>query len=148
MAPKFFPDTIAKPLHVPLEFTQKAVACNHVHHDHLNIAPAFLYCSFENNLKMQWYSASTWKHHSLKHLKENLPIYPDDPTFSQQFLTPSDDVTPCTSKQSLPHEEEVRKWAAAAKQFIEEQNLEVSQTSLPCSKTEGLKLSCLETPNS
>ena len=35
----------------------------------------------------------------------------------------------------------------AAKQFFEEeQDLEVSQTSLPCSKTEGLRLSSLETP--
>ena len=87
---------------------------------------------------MQWYSASAWKHHSLKHLKENLPIHPDNPTFSQQFSV--DDVMPCTSKQNLPHEEEIRKWAEAAKQFFEEeQDLEVSQTSLPCSKTEGLK---------
>ena len=35
-----------------LEFSQKAAACNHVHHDHLNIALACLYCSFENNPKM------------------------------------------------------------------------------------------------
>ena len=97
---------------------------------------------------MWWYSASAWENHSLKHLKDNLPIYPDYPTFSQQFLgVPSDDVIPCTSKQNLPLEEEVRKWAEAAKQFYEEeQDLEVSQTSLPCSKTEGLKLSSLETP--
>ena len=47
----------------------------------------------------------------------------------------------------MPHEEEVRKWAEAAKQFFEEeQDLEVSQTSLPCSTTEGLKLSSLDTP--
>ena len=45
------------------------------------------------------------------------------------------------------HKEEVRKWAEAAKQFFEgDQDLEVSQTFLPCSKTEGLKLSSLETP--
>ena len=133
-----------------LEFTQKAAACNHVHHDPLNIALialACLYCSFNNTPKMQWYSASVWEHHSLKHLKDNLPIYLDDPNFSQQFMIPSDDVIPCTSKQSLPHEEEVQKWAELAKQiFEEEQDLEVSQTSLPCSKTEGLKLSSLETP--
>ena len=35
-----------------LEFSQKAVACNHVHHDHLNIALSCLYRSFENNPKM------------------------------------------------------------------------------------------------
>ena len=64
-----------------LEFSQKAVASNHVHHDHLNIALACLYCSSENNPKLQWYSASTWEHHSPIHIKENLPIHPNDPTF-------------------------------------------------------------------
>ena len=59
---------------------------------------------------MQWYSASAWERHSLKPLKDNLPIYPDDPSFSQQFMdAPSDDVVPSISRQSLPHEEEVRK---------------------------------------
>ena len=83
----------------------------------------------------------TWEHHSLKHLKENLPIHPDDPTFSQQFPgIPNDDAVPCTSKQNFSHKEEIRKWAEAAKQFFEEeQDLKVSHTSLPCSKTEGLK---------
>ena len=122
------------------------MACNHS--DHLNIALACLYCSFENNPKMCWYSASALEDHSLKHHKDNLSIYPDDPTFSQQLLgVSSDDVIPYTSKQNLPHEEEVRKWAEAAKQFFEEeQDLEFSQTSLPCSKTGDLKLSSLETP--
>ena len=84
----------------------------------------------------------------MKHLKDNVPIYPDDPISSQQFMgIPSGDVIPCTSKQSLPHEEEVRKWVEAAKQFFEEeQDQEVSQTSLSCSETEGLKLSSLVTP--
>ena len=41
-----------------LDFAQKAVACNHVHCDHLNVAIACLYCSFESNPKMHWYSAS------------------------------------------------------------------------------------------
>ena len=50
-------------------------------------------------------------------------------------------------KQNFPHEEVIRKWAEAAKQiFKEEHDLESSQTSLPCPKTEGLKLSSLETP--
>ena len=131
-----------------LEFSQKAVACNDVCHDHLNITLACLYCSFENNPMMSWYSASAWEHHSLKHLKENLPVHPNDPTFFQQFSSvPGDDAVPCTSKQNLSHEEEVRKWTEAAKQFFEEeQDLEISQTSLPCSKTELLRLSSLETP--
>ena len=64
----------------------------------------------------------------MKHLEDNLPIYPDDPAFSQQFMgIPSDDVIPCTSRQSLLHVEEVSKWAEAAKQFFEEeQDQEVS----------------------
>ena len=75
---------------------------------------------------MQWYSASAWEHHSLKHLKDNLSLFPDDPTFSQQFMgASSDDIVPCTSKQNLPHEEEVRKQAEDAKQFFgEEQDQE------------------------
>ena len=134
--PLFGPETLSQcHCQVPsctLEFAQKAVACNHVCHDHLNIALACLYCSFNNTPKMQWYSASAWEHHSQKHLKDNLPIYPVDPTFSQQFMgIPGDDVIPYTSKQSLPHEEEGRKQAEAAKQFFEEeQDQEVSQTSL------------------
>ena len=38
-------------------FLQKAAACTHVHHDHLNVALACLYCSGRDNLKMQWFSA-------------------------------------------------------------------------------------------
>ena len=79
----------------------------------------------------------------MKHLKDNLSIYPDDPTFSQQFMgTSSDDVVPSTSRQSLPHEEEVRKWAEAAKQFFEEEQ-DPSQVSSPGPKMEGLRLSSL-----
>ena len=63
------------------EFSQKAAACYHVHCDHLNIALACLYCSFDDNPKMQWYSASTWQHHTHKHALNNLPIHPDDPAF-------------------------------------------------------------------
>ena len=82
-----------------LEFSQKEAVCNHICHDHLNVALTCLYCSFENNPKMWWYSASAWKHHSLKHLKENLPIHPDDPEFSQQFTcTPGDDAIPSIFK--------------------------------------------------
>ena len=48
----------------------------------------------------------------------------------------------------VPHEEMIRKWEEAAKQFFkEEQDLEGSQTPLPCStKTEHPKLSSLEIP--
>ena len=40
------------------EFSQKAATCNHVWCDHLNVALACLYCSFENNPKVHWYSTS------------------------------------------------------------------------------------------
>ena len=36
------------------EFSQKAAACNHVCCDHLNVALAFLYCSFNKTPKMHW----------------------------------------------------------------------------------------------
>ena len=58
------------------EFSQKVMACNHVHCDHLNLALACLYCSFSNTLRMHWYSASVWKHHTCKHVQDNLPMHP------------------------------------------------------------------------
>ena len=54
------------------DFIQKVAACNHVCHDHLNVALACLCCSFESNHKMHWYSASAYD--SMKHRKDNLPI--------------------------------------------------------------------------
>ena len=65
---------------------------------------------------MHWYSASAWEHHSMKHLKDNLPVFPDNPAFPQQFRSAcNDDAVPSTPRQSLPHGEEVGKWAEAAK---------------------------------
>ena len=58
---------------------------------------------------------------------------------------PGDDVIPCTSKQSLPHEEEVGKWAEVARQFFKEVQ-DLSQASHPCLQTAGLTLSSLATP--
>ena len=55
---------------------------------------------------MQWFSASAWEHHTLIHSKENLPIHPDDPAFSQQFACVSgDEAIPSTSGSvpNLPH---------------------------------------------
>ena len=89
-----------------LEFSQKVAACNHVRCDHFNVALACLYCSFEHNPKIRWYSASTWEHHTSTHSKENLPIHPDDRAFSQQFVCGSGDgATPSTSGfvPNLPH---------------------------------------------
>ena len=92
---------------------------------------------------MQWYSASILEHHSLKHLKEDLPIHPDDPDFSQQFAcVPGDDAVLSTSKpkQNLPHKEVIRKWAEAAKQFFtEEQTLDLVKLPLHISQ---LRVSC------
>ena len=46
----------------------------------------------------------------MKHLKDNLLIFPDYPTFTEKFIPQSSgDAAPSTSKQVLPHEEEVRK---------------------------------------
>ena len=89
-----------------LDFSQKAAACNHIQCDHLNVALACLYCSFEHNPKICWYSASTWELHTSIHSKENLPIHPDDPAFSQQFACgPGDRAIPSTSRSvsNLPY---------------------------------------------
>ena len=89
-----------------LEFSQKAAACNHVGCDHLIVALACLYCSFEHNPKIRWHSASAWEHHTSTHSKENLPIHLDDPAFSQQFACGSGDgAAPSTSGfvPNLPH---------------------------------------------
>ena len=106
-----------------LEFAQKATACNHIHCDHLNIALACLYCSFEHNPKSCWYSASAWEHHTSTHTKENLPVYPDDPIFFQHFAGNSgDSAIPSTSGwiPDLPHATVIHKQAEAAKHFLEE----------------------------
>ena len=85
---------------------------------------------------MCWYSASTWEHHTLKNIKENLPIYPDDLAFSQQFAYVSgDEATPSTSKSTLelPHAEVIHKRAEAAKQFLKEEG---GQPTFRCPSTE------------
>ena len=74
-------------------FLQKAAACTHVCHDHLNVALVCLYCSGRDNPKMQWFSASAWENHIHKHLQDGLPLFPDDPAFTQ--LSP--ETLPSTS---------------------------------------------------
>ena len=56
----------------------------------------------------------------------------------------SDDVGPSTWRQSLPHEEEIRKGGKVAKQFFEEEQdpSQVSTTASPIPKME--RLSSLE----
>ena len=108
-----------------LEFSLKATACNHVQHDHLNVPLACLFCSFEHNPKIRWYSASALEYHTSTHSKENLPIHPDDPAFSQQFACGSGDgATPSTSGfvPNLPHATVIHKQAEAAKHFLEKGN--------------------------
>ena len=64
-------------------FLQKAAACTHVCHDHLNVASACLYCSGRYDPKMQWFSALAWEKHVCKHLQDGLPLFPNDPAFIQ-----------------------------------------------------------------
>ena len=110
------------------------MACNHVHHDHLHVALACLYCSANNSPKMQWYSASAWEHHTRKHVQDNLPIHPYDPAFSEQFG--ETDTLPSTSKSTstLPPSINIHERAKAAKQFLEEDN---EQSTFPFSRYTG-----------
>ena len=62
-------------------FLQKAAACTHACHDHLNVALACLYCSGRDNPKMWWFSTSAWEKHVHKHSQDGLPLFPDDPGF-------------------------------------------------------------------
>ena len=82
-------------------FLQKAAACTHVCCDHLNVALACLYYSGRENPKMHWFSASAWEKHICKHLQDGLPLFPDDPAFTQL----SSEMLPSTSSstsKSLP----------------------------------------------
>ena len=95
---------------------------------------------------MCWYSASAWKHHTLKHINENLPIYPNDPAFCQQFSYVSKDgATSSTSKSTLelPHTEVIHKRAEVAKQFLEEES---GQSTFHCPTTEDSGPSHHEAP--
>ena len=82
-------------------FLQKAAACTYVHHDHLNVALACLYCHGRDNPKMQWFSTSAWENHICKHSQDGLALFPDDPAFT--YLSP--ETLPSTSgstSESLP----------------------------------------------
>ena len=94
---------------------------------------------------MHWYSVTAWEHHTMKHLKDNLPIFLDDPAFTEKFIPQSSgDVAPSTSKEVLPHDKEVRKQAQATKCFLKEEQT-TRQVPTPLSpEKEGLKLSSLE----
>ena len=99
-------------------FLQKAAACTYVHCDHLNVALACLYCSGRENPKMQWFSVSAVEKHICKHSQDGLPLFPDDPAFTQ--LSP--ETLPSTSgstSKSLPLEVILER-AKAAEQCLEE----------------------------
>ena len=109
-------------------FLQKAEACTHVCHDHLNVTLACLYCSGRDNPKMQWFSASAWGNHIHKHSQDDLPLFPDDSAFTH--LSP--ETLPSTSgstSESLPLNVMLER-AKAAKQCLEEENK--ASTSLKC----------------
>ena len=114
-------------------FLQKAAACTHVCCNHLNVALACLYCSGRDNPKIQWFSASAWENHVCKHLQDSLPLFPDDPAFTQ--LSP--EFLPSTSgstSKSLPLEVILER-AKVAKQCLEEESK--AFTSLKCQVKQG-----------
>ena len=101
-------------------FLQKAAACTHVCCNHLNVALACLYCSGRDNPKMQWFSASAWENHICKHSQDDLPLFPDDPAFTQ--LSP--ETLPSTSgstSESLPLDVILER-AKVANQCLEEES--------------------------
>ena len=114
-------------------FLQKAAACTHVHHDHLNVALACLYCSGRENPKMHWFSASAWEKHICKHSQDGLPLFPDDPAFTQ--LSP--ETLPSTSSstsESLPLEVILER-AKAVRQCLEKESK--TSTSPKCRVKQG-----------
>ena len=59
---------------------------------------------------MCWHSTNAWENHMTKHFKDNLAVFPDDPEFTEKCIPQSSGyASPSTSKQALPHEEEVIK---------------------------------------
>ena len=101
-------------------FLQKAAACTLFHHDNLNVALACLYCSGRDNPKMQWFSTSAWENHVHKHSQGGLPLFPDDPAFTQL----SSETLPSTSSStplSLPLEVILER-AKVAKQCLKEES--------------------------
>ena len=114
-------------------FLQKAAACTYVHCDHLNVALACLYCSGRENPKMQWFSVSAVEKHICKHSQDGLPLFPDDPAFTQ--LSP--ETLPSTSgstSKSLPLEVILER-AKAAEQCLEEESK--ASTSPKCQVKQG-----------
>ena len=101
-------------------FLQKAAACTHVCHDHLNVTLACLYCSGRENPKMCWFSASAREKHVCKHSQDGLPLFPDDPAFTQLSPETLPSTSSSTSK-SLPLEVILER-AKAARQCLEKES--------------------------
>ena len=125
-----------------LDFAQKAAACNHVWHDHLNVALACLYCNFEDNPKMHSYSATALENHTAKHHKDNFRFFQmrwnllKNSSPSLTVLLP-----PALQNSCYPMKMEIIKWVQAGKCFCEEEQA----TLVPLvPKKKGLKLSAFE----
>ena len=119
-------------------FSQKASACNHIHHNHLNVALACIYCSGKEKLKMHWFSASAWESHVHKHTQEDLPIFPDDLAFAH---LPSEAVPSTSGSTSDPLSADIiLERAKAAKQYLEEEAAKITPSKCP-TKQGPVKLS-------
>ena len=81
---------------------------------------------------MQWFSASAWEKHIHKYSQDGLPLFPDNPAFTQ--LSP--EILPSTSgstPKSFPLEAILER-AKAAKQCLEETK---ASASLKCQVKQG-----------
>ena len=68
---------------------------------------------------MCWFSSSTWRKHVCKHSQDGLPLFPDDPAFTQLSL----ETLPSTSSStpgSLPLDVILDR-AKAARQYLAEE---------------------------
>ena len=99
-------------------FLQKAAACTHVCCNHFNVTLACLYCSGRDDPKMQWFSASAWEKHIHKHLQDGLPLFPDDPAFTQ--LSPETLPSTSSSTSKSLSLEVILERAKVAKQCLNE----------------------------
>ena len=69
---------------------------------------------------MKWFSASAWEKHICKHSQDGLPLFPDDPAFTQLSPETLLFTSGSTSKSLLL--EVVLERAKAAKQCLEEES--------------------------
>ena len=69
---------------------------------------------------MHWFSASAWEKHVHKHSQDGLPLFPDDPAFTQLSPETLPSTSSCTSK-SLPLEVILER-AKAARQCLKKES--------------------------